>query len=208
MVLNSTKSATHCSRAAKTATVVLNQIGRAFTFRDKKVFPKLYTRYVRPHLEFASPAWNPHHQKDIETLERVQKRAVNMVGGLNGRDYDEKLLELGLEKLSDRGTEADLTLMYKVLNGQCTVNRVLLADMAARDNIVTRAAMENLSLKKPFARTDKRSNFYTVRICDIWNGLPHNIRAARTVSHFKTSYRAYRDSTRRGPGAQRRPINQ
>jgi hypothetical protein len=37
-----------------------------------------------------------------------------MVGGLKGRDYDEKLLELGLEKLSDRRTEADLTLMYSI----------------------------------------------------------------------------------------------
>jgi hypothetical protein len=78
------------------------------------------------------------------------------IGTLEGRDYDEKLVELGLEKLSDRRTEADLTLVYKVLNGQCTVNKVLWADMAARDNNVTRAAMDNLSLKKPFARTDKR----------------------------------------------------
>jgi hypothetical protein len=140
----------------------------------------------------------------------MQKRAVNMVGGLSppGKGYEEKLTELGLEKLSDRRTEADLTLMYKVQNGQCTVSKVLWVDMAARNNNVTRAAMDNLSLKKPFARTEKRTNYYTVRICDGMGWLPHNIRAARTASHFKSSYRAYRDSTCRGPGAQRQPINQ
>jgi hypothetical protein len=187
--------------------MVLSQIGRSFTYRDKNIFIKLYTRYVRPHLEFASQAWSPWHQKDIEVLERVQKRAVNMVGGLAGKSYEEKLAELRLDSLSDRRIEADLVLLFKVLKGQCTVNKNRWADMAARDNIITRAAMDNLSLKKPFARTEKRANFYTVRICDTWNGLPYNIRAARTVSQFKLSYRAYRDSTRRGPGAGQRTTN-
>jgi hypothetical protein len=206
-VTSNLKPAAHSARAARTATLVLSQIGRSFTYRDKNIFIKLYTRYVRPHLEFASQAWSPWHQKDIEVLERVQKRAVNMDGGLAGKSYEEKLAELRLDSLSDRHIEADLVLLFKVLKGQCMVNKNRWADMAARDNIITRAAMENLSLKNPFARTEKRANFYTVRICDTWNGLPYNIRAARTVSQFKLSYRAYRDSTRRGPGAGQRTTN-
>jgi hypothetical protein len=107
-VTSNLKPAAHCARAARTATLVLSQIGRSFTYRDKNIFIKLYTRYVRPHLEFASQAWSPWHQKDIEVLERVQKRAVNMVGGLAGKSYEEKLAELRLDSLSDRRIEADL----------------------------------------------------------------------------------------------------
>jgi hypothetical protein len=73
------KPSAQCTRAAKTASVVLGQIGRSFKYRDKKVFPKLYTRYGRPHLEFSSAAWSPWLQKDIDCLEKVQKRAVGMI---------------------------------------------------------------------------------------------------------------------------------
>jgi len=34
---------------------------------------KLYTSLVRPHLEYASPLWNPYKSKDIMMLENVQK---------------------------------------------------------------------------------------------------------------------------------------
>jgi hypothetical protein len=84
---------------------------------------------VRPHLEFSSAAWSPYFQKDIEVLEKVQKRAVNMVNGLAGLEYEEKLAALGLELLADRREFADLMLMYKILNGHCTVNRTYWAEL-------------------------------------------------------------------------------
>jgi hypothetical protein len=45
--------------AAATARAVLGQITRAFHYRDKFTFVKLYKTYVRPHLEFSTPAC--HH---------------------------------------------------------------------------------------------------------------------------------------------------
>jgi hypothetical protein len=72
MVMNNLKSAEYCAKATKTAMTVLGQIKRSFRYRDKKNFPALYTRYVRPHLEFSSAAWSPYYQKDIDILEKVQ----------------------------------------------------------------------------------------------------------------------------------------
>ncbi len=48
---------------------------------------------MRPHLEFASPAWSPWLEADKEVLEKVQKRAVNMISGLKAKTYEEKLRE-------------------------------------------------------------------------------------------------------------------
>jgi hypothetical protein len=80
-------------------------------------------RYVRPHLEFASPAWNPWLVKDIEILEKVQKRAVNMIGGLKSVTYEGKLKELNMQSLADRRKEADMVMMFKVIRDFCPVNK-------------------------------------------------------------------------------------
>jgi len=34
---------------------------------------------IRSHLEYAVSVWNPQHQSLIEKLEKVQKRAINLV---------------------------------------------------------------------------------------------------------------------------------
>ena len=49
-------------------------------------------------------AWAPSTQEDIETLEKVQKRAVKAVSGLKGHSYEEGLVELKV-RASARGAE-------------------------------------------------------------------------------------------------------
>ena len=34
---------------------------------------QMYLAFVRPHTEYASQVWDPHLQKDINQLQRVQK---------------------------------------------------------------------------------------------------------------------------------------
>jgi hypothetical protein len=156
---------------------------------------------VRPHLEFASQAWNPSYQKDIEMLEKVQQRALKMVSGLTGSTYKEKLQELGMDSLKDRRTEADLVMTYKVLHGLNMVDKNAWFTMAARAANVTRSAADELKIIKPFARTEKRSKFFTVRICDAWNSLPKDIRSSRTINQFKSAYRKHTMSTHQLQGA-------
>ena len=64
---------------------------RSVLYRDKVVWVKLYKTFVRPHLECSVQAWSPWLKKDISVLEKVQQRAVNMVVGLEGLEYEEKL---------------------------------------------------------------------------------------------------------------------
>jgi ribonucleases P/MRP protein subunit RPP40 len=92
----------------KTGLFYRPQITRSFRYRDKRIFLALYLRYVRPHLEFASQAWNPWLVKDVQVLEKVQERAVNMITGLTSLTYEEKLKEVGIQSLKDRHTEADM----------------------------------------------------------------------------------------------------
>jgi ribonucleases P/MRP protein subunit RPP40 len=57
---------------------------------------------VRPTSEFATPSWTPGLQSDIQKLEKVQKKAVKLMAGLESKDYTERCEELGLETLHER----------------------------------------------------------------------------------------------------------
>ena len=81
MVHQSLKPGVQVAAAAKKANQILGQILRAFTFRDKVHFVRLFTRRVRCHLEYAVQSWNPWLEKDIEVLESVQRRAVRFLRG-------------------------------------------------------------------------------------------------------------------------------
>jgi hypothetical protein len=48
MITASLKPSAQCAKAAKTAQAVLGQLARAFRYRDRHVFMRLYKEYVRP----------------------------------------------------------------------------------------------------------------------------------------------------------------
>ena len=98
--VNNLKPSDQCCEAAKTANFVLGQICRNFHYRDKEVFVNLYKRYVRVHLEYCTPAWNPWMAKDIAVLEKVQERAVKQIRGLQATLYSDRLKELNLPSLT------------------------------------------------------------------------------------------------------------
>jgi len=117
-VTRNLKPAGQCQKAARTAQTVLGQLSRAFTYRDRHNFMKLYVQYARPHLEFAAQAWSPWTEADKECLEKVQRRAVGMVSGLEARDYESHLRELGHTTVEERRHKLDMLQVHKILNGK------------------------------------------------------------------------------------------
>jgi hypothetical protein len=98
-VCNNLKPAAQCAMAAATARNVLGQILRSFHYKDRKTFVKLYMAYVRPHLEFCTPAWAPWTRADTECIENVQKNMVGLFSGLKASSYEGRLTDFGLESL-------------------------------------------------------------------------------------------------------------
>jgi hypothetical protein len=81
---------------------------------------------VRPTLEYASTCWDPHSKDLIEDIEQVQKRAARFVCN-NYRSKEpgcvtNMLNTLNWEPLSQRRAKNRVTMLYKIINNQVTID--------------------------------------------------------------------------------------
>jgi hypothetical protein len=185
-VQKSLKPGRHCEKAANRATAILKLILRNFHYRDRNVFMKLYKQYVRPHLEYSSPAWSPSSRADIEKLEAVQRKALSQVAGLQGKSYEQRCEELKLESLEERRKKQDMKLVHSMLLGKGNIRCETLFEKASnRQGARTRNTDGVNNLKQPMARTELRKNSFAVRTINQWNGLPEDLKSCTTTEQFK-----------------------
>ena len=55
---------------------------------------------------------------DINLLESVQERPVKMLSGLQGKNYTDRLKEVGLTSLEERRKRGDMIQVWKTLDGK------------------------------------------------------------------------------------------
>ncbi|KAK4830807.1 hypothetical protein QYF61_013736 [Mycteria americana] len=203
-----------CALAAKRANCVLGCTKHSIAGRSREVIVPLYTALVQPHLEYCVQLWVPQYKKDIRLLECVQRRATNVVKGLEGKTYEEQLRALVEREVLIWHIRRRATKLVKGLEHKSCEERLrelglfilekrrLRGDLIALYNYLKGGCSEvgvglfsqvtsdrtrgnGLKLRQGRFRLDIRKNVFTERVVKHWNRLPREVVSAPSLSEIK-----------------------
>ena len=181
------KVSQQCGIAASKGNQILGLIRRNITYKGKKLIIPLYKAIVRPHLEYCIQAWRPYRKKDIDTLERIQRRATKMIPELRDLSYEERLKECGLTTLETRRLRGDQIEVFKMLNGYENIDRNMFFSLK-KDS---RTKGHEVKLVKDQCRLDIRKHSFSQRTINEWNKLSTDCVTASSVNMFKNKVDTY-----------------
>ena len=68
--------------AVRKANCTLSCIHRYISSRSREVILPIFAALVRLQLEYCIQFWAPHFRRDVDSIERVQRRATHMISSL------------------------------------------------------------------------------------------------------------------------------
>ena len=111
------KVSEQCGIAASKGNQILGLIRRTITYKETQLIVPLHKAIVRPHVEYCIQAFRPYRRKDIDELERIQRRATKIIPELRDLSYESRLLQCGLTTLETRRLRGDQIEVFKIVNG-------------------------------------------------------------------------------------------
>ena len=181
------KVSEQCGIAASTGNQIIGLIRRNITYKGKKLIIPLCKAIVRPHLKYCIQAWRPYRKKDIDTLERIQRRATKMIPELRDLSYEERLKECGLTTLETMRLRGDQIEVFKILNGYENIDRNMFFSLK-KDS---RTRGHEVKLVKVQCRLDIRKHSFSQRTVNEWNKLSTDCVTASSVNMFKNKVDTY-----------------
>ena len=180
------KFSEQANKAAANANRKLGLLRNTFRFSGAEMWKSLYVSYVRPHLEYAIPVWNPYTQTDINIIERIQRRATKIAHSLKGTSYVERCRILGLTDLQTRRKRGDLIQKYKIENKFYEVEWSYPPISAS-----PRGERRGQLIRELNKSCDQRFNFFNNRKASMWNDLSNEIITAVSTNSFKKKLDTY-----------------
>jgi ribonuclease P/MRP protein subunit RPP40 len=181
IVDKSGKASEQCISVVKKANGILGMIKRNIKFKSKNVIVKLYKSLVRPRLEYCVQAWSPYLRKDIDMIERVQRRATRLIEGFMDISYEDRLEQTGLISLEKRRVRGDLIQVFKIVKGFAKIDYRTFFEVSK----IEKTRGHSLKLVKKCSKSELRKQFFSQRVVNSWNGLSQYVIDADSVNCFK-----------------------
>ena len=144
-----------------------NHIIRCFLSGHTSTLIRAFILYVRPILEYNCVMWSPSLKRDIDLIERVQRRFTKRLRGLKDLSYTERLLRLNIPILELRRLQLDLIFCYKIVFGQICTN----FDDFFTFSPSPQTRGHPCKLHKSRCTHAARRNFFVEWVIDVWNYL-------------------------------------
>ena len=181
------KVSEQCGIAARKGNQLLGMIKRNITYREKNLIIPLYKSIVRPHLEYCIQAWRPHLKKDIDKLERVQRRATKLIPELRILSYEDRVQQCKLTTLETRRIRGDQIEVFKITHGIEGLDSGMFFKYKTDNG--TRG--HSWALAKERCKLDIRKYAFSQRTINEWNRLPGECVNATSVNMFKNKIDNY-----------------
>ena len=170
-----------CSKAVLSANKIMGIINRTYSCKSKDNILNLHKSLVRPHLEYCCQAWRPYLQKDVDRIEKVQRRMTKMIPELSQLNYEERLCRTNLLSLEMRRLRADLIEVLKIVKGIENVDQYSFFQRSKETR--TRGHMHKFFL--PSFRLNLRKFSFSQRVVSEWNSLLPKAVNQTTFNGFK-----------------------
>ena len=172
----------HIKELCRKISSAIGALRRIRSLISQSTAVQIYNALIQPHFDYCAPVWDGLSSYLCEKLQKLQNRAARVILQANCEVNSCMRLEtLKWNQLSLRRKQKAI-MMFKSLNGLAPV---YLHDLFSEQHTDydLRDSFRKLNLPKP--RTDylKRSFGYSGAL--LWNSLPENIRAIRSIGQFK-----------------------
>ena len=180
----------HISNKISKANTMIFLIKHTFKYLDADMFKLLYKSLVRPQLEYASSVWSPTLKTDINSLEKVQRRATKLVPEIASLSYPERLEYLKLPTLQYRRLRQDLIFIFKFTNQLITLNTKTHCKVCQHNPDMLTPSLSLTTRGHPHKfqihhHQGIRNRFLTSRALNTWNNLNTATVNSKTVNSFK-----------------------
>ena len=139
-----------------------------------------YFTYVRPKVEYASSVWDPHLIRNINNIEKIQRRAARFVTNsynYQTTDCDTLLKTLQWTPLIERRQQFKVNNLYKARNNllHIPLNHI------NRNN--TRAGLRGDYVIQ--RGSGEQYHSFSLTSVQLWNAIPSSTRDASSIEVFK-----------------------
>lgn len=171
----------HINRIVKQANTTLYLSLKAFKDHSKNNVLKIYKSFIRPKLEYCHSLWSPYFVKDIECLERLQRKITRIPPEISDLPYKDRLTAMNLQPLQLRRQRGDLIEAFKIINGHYSCN----LDILHRNISIRHLRGHSKKFEKEKCSKLVRKNFLTNRLVYQWNNLKEETVSAVSINSFK-----------------------